>query len=404
MQKIEFDTRDKKPNLYNLLIITGIVFAAAGWLLLDEKTNAAAVSMILECYFVIALVLLISAFVRQLQYNPYSYNTIMYTGFALFVVFVLIVDTVLTVRTLRNPGLYFETDLIDWMVSSTAAYILVTFPFILVFSVFLCLSNVFLIRREGKRVVNILGIVFSVLLVGGALLILGQDLFLPAVRLNTTVWQIIMNILASVYFYLECMLVGAVIAGLITAGYEPEPDKDFMIILGCGLKKDGTPTPLLQGRIDRALRFYRDQKEQTGKDLTFVVSGGKGPDEVIAESASMKQYLISQGIPEQQIIEENQSSSTLENMTFSKDRILETGQTGKIAFATTNYHVFRSGLCARRVKMRALGVGAKTKWYFWPNAWVREFAGLLTEHRGKQALVLGGLVLINIVLTLYSMA
>ncbi len=199
------------------------------------------------------------------------------------------------------------------------------------------------------------------------------------------------------------MLVGAVIAGLITAGYMPKPDKDFMIILGCGLKKDGTPTPLLQGRIDRALRFYRDQKAQTGKDLTFIVSGGKGPDEVIAESASMKQYLLSQGIPEQQIIEENQSSSTLENMKFSKDRILETGQAGKIAFATTNYHVFRSGLCARRVKMRALGVGAKTKWYFWPNAWVREFAGLLTEHRGKQALVLGGLVLINIVLTLYSM-
>ena len=118
----------------------------------------------------------------------------------------------------------------------------------------------------------------------------------------------------------------------------------------------------------------------------------------------MKQYLISQGIPEHQIIEEDQSSSTLENMKFSKEKILETGSAGTIAFATTNYHVFRSGLCARRVKMRALGIGAKTKWYFWPNAWVREFVGLLTEHRGKQALVLGGLVLINIVFTLYSMS
>ena len=30
MRMIEFDTRDKKPNLYNLLIITGIVFAVVG--------------------------------------------------------------------------------------------------------------------------------------------------------------------------------------------------------------------------------------------------------------------------------------------------------------------------------------------------------------------------------------
>lgn len=401
---IAFDTRDKKPTLYNLLALSVIVFAVVGWLLLDGKRNTVAVSTILELYFAAALVMLIAAFIKQLQYNPYSYNTIMYTGFALFVAFVLLVDTVLTVRTIRNPGVYHETDLIDWMVGSPKAYILATFPVIVIFSAFLCLSNVFLIRREGRRLVNILGIIFSFLLTGGALLILGLDIFLPPGRQGDVRWQICINVLAAVYFYLECMLIGAVAAGLLTAGYVPEPDRDFMIILGCGLNKDGTPTPLLKGRIDRALRFYHEQKAKTGKELTFVVSGGQGPNEVIAESTSMKQYLLSQGIPEQMIIEENQSSSTYENMKYSKARILETGTDGKIAFATTNYHVFRSGLCARRVKMRALGVGARTKWYFWPNAWVREFVGLLTEHRGKQALVLGGLVLINILLTLYSLA
>lgn len=384
---IRFDTRDKKPTLYSLLILTGIVFAVVGVLLLDDRANAVIVSTVLVLYLVAALVLLVSALVKQLQYNPYSYNTIMYVGFALFVLFVLIVDTVLAVRTIRSPGVYHETDLIDWMVSSTATYILLTFPFIVAFSVFLTVSNIFLIRCEGKRVVNILGIVFSLLLTGGAMMIVYLNISLS--NRAGVAWHMVINILASVYFYLECMLVGAIAAGLIAAGYKPEPDKDFMIILGCGLKKDGTPTPLLQGRIDRALRFYHEQKEQTGKELTFVVSGGKGSDEVIAESASMKQYLLEQGIPEERIIEEGMSASTLENMEFSKDKITATGVDGKIIFSTTNYHVFRSGLCARRVKMRAVGVGAKTKWYFWPNAWVREFAGLLTEHRGKQALVLG---------------
>ena len=65
---------------------------------------------------------------------------------------------------------------------------------------------------------------------------------------------------------------------------------------------------------------------------------------------------------------------------------------GKIAFSTTNYHVFRGGLLARRVKMRAVGMGAETKWYFRPNASVREFVGLLTEHKLKQAVIFGSLM------------
>ena len=159
------------------------------------------------------------------------------------------------------------------------------------------------------------------------------------------------------------------------------------------MRKDGTPTPLLAGRIERALKFYREQIEKTGKAPVLVPSGGQGPNEVISESDSMKAYLLKQGIPEEHILQEDQSKSTYENMLFSKREMEKAGVTGNVAFATTNYHVFRSGLMARRVKMRAIGMGAKTKWYFWPNAAVREFVGILTDHRLKQALILGGLVL-----------
>ncbi|MBQ5535329.1 MAG: YdcF family protein, partial [Oscillospiraceae bacterium] len=212
--------------------------------------------------------------------------------------------------------------------------------------------------------------------------------------------DLIANTFAAVYLYFECMLIGVIIANVIVVHYEPEKDKDFLIILGCGLRKDGTPTPLLRGRIDRALSFYRQQKAETGKELIFVTSGGQGPNEVISESASMKRYLIEQGIPAEQIVEEDRSTDTFENMKFSREKIRAINPNGKVAFATTNYHVFRSGLFARRVKMRAVGMGAKTKWYFWPNAAVREFVGLLTEHRGKQALILGGMIALYIALTL----
>ena len=71
-----------------------------------------------------------------------------------------------------------------------------------------------------------------------------------------------------------------------------------------------------------------------------------------------------------------------------------------MAYSTTNYHVFRAGLMARRVKMRAQGMGAKTKWYFWPNANVREFVGILAEDRLKQAIIICSMVAIYAALTL----
>ena len=212
--------------------------------------------------------------------------------------------------------------------------------------------------------------------------------------------DLIVNTASAIFLYFECMLIGTIVADAIAAQYEPKKDKDFIIILGCGLKKDGTPSPLLKGRIDRALAFANKQKNETGKEPTFITSGGKGLDEAISESASMKRYLIDRGVSEEHIIEEDRSADTFENMKFSKEIILKVNPDAKIAFSTTNYHVFRSGIFARRVKMRAVGMGAKTKWYFWPNAAVREFAGLLTNHRRKQALILGGLIAFYITLTL----
>lgn len=51
-----------------------------------------------------------------------------------------------------------------------------------------------------------------------------------------------------------------------------------------------------------------------------------------------------------------------------------------VLFSTTNYHIFRSGMFAAKAGMHAEGIGAKTKWYFWPNAQMREFIGLLASE------------------------
>ena len=131
-----------------------------------------------------------------------------------------------------------------------------------------------------------------------------------------------------------------------------------------------------------------------------MLSGGQGADEAISEAECMRRYLAEQGVPEERMILEDRSTNTDENMRFSKEKIDAVDPDAKVAFSTTNYHVFRSGIKARRAKMRAQGMGAKTKWYFWPNAAVREFAGLLTQHRIKQGLILLGLAVFYTVLTI----
>ncbi len=84
--------------------------------------------------------------------------------------------------------------------------------------------------------------------------------------------------------------------------YKPAPDMDYIIILGCAIRRDGTPTPLLKGRIMRAFDFEKAQYEKTGKHAKFVPSGGQGSDEVISEAESMKRCLIELGVPDERIV------------------------------------------------------------------------------------------------------
>ena len=397
---MKFDTRDKKPKLYNLLIETVLVAVMTALLIFDgAHKNAVLISIVFDVFFILAVIQLLVAFRRQLQYNPYSYNTIYYMGFAFFLTAVWVMLLYVTYFLISFPEVYDIHNVFHIILNSAKNFMLLSSPFILAFSMALCISNISLIKHEGKRLVNILGIILSVLMVAGA----GLLYFLSyGVKGGGIAFELFVNLYAAVYIYFECMIIGAVIADIIAARHEPEPDRDFVIILGCGIRKDGTPSPILRGRIDRALGFAEKQKKLTGREITFVTSGGQGADETISESESMKRYLVGKGIPAERIITEDRSTDTFENMKFSKEKIWEADPNAKVAFSTTNYHVFRSGLYARRVKMRAVGMGADTKWYFWPNASVREFVGLLTEHRLKQALIFGAIIAAYIVITILT--
>ena len=358
------------------------------------------------CYIVflsLMVVMLLAAGLKQHRVNPYSYNIIYYRGFALFFLILLFSCIRYCIGIFRLPDAFSSYDIIWFIADSAITYLFTSLGIVLIVSAWLCVSNIALIRHEGKRLVNVLGIILAFLMSGGLLLLIyiSSRPFTVPPKYQMAV-HLALNLCAVLYLYLESMLIGSFLAVFLAAHYEPDPDKDFVIVLGCRIRKDGSPTPLLRGRIERAVGFCEKQKEATGRAPLIITSGGKGPDEVISESASMKQYLLEQGIDEGQIVEEDQSVNTWQNMVFSKEKIEAVNPDAKVAFSTTSYHVFRSGLYARRVNMPATGMGQPTKWWFWPNATVREFVGLMTEHKGRQALILGSFVVIATGLTILS--
>ena len=282
---------------------------------------------------------------------------------------------------------------------------LISFPVIFIFAVMITISNIGLLHKEGKSPSNALGILLSIVLIAGLVIIAFMVMTTPnlfAMDLKDSALVAARGVISSVFFYFVCNLFSTLLHCQLAGCHKPAFDKQYVIILGCGIRDDGTLFPLLQGRADRALSFYHAQEKATGTPPVLVPSGGQGPDECMPEGEAIKNYLISMGIPESQILPETRSVNTLQNMQFSR-KVIEDNLKGtkdsndtfaeKVAFSTTNFHVFRSGILAYDAGMNADGMGAKTKWYFWPNALIREFIGMLVRHWKLHAAILFVIIL-----------
>ena len=159
------DTRDKKPKLYCLLAQAVIILGIVSLLLyVDADRYAALSSGLIALLALLAIVQFVITFFRQISYNPYSYNTIIYMGFALFFVTVMIMELYIMNDLIRFPSdNSFKKSLLI-LLTSARNFVAFSTPFVIVFALALCISNISLIKHEGKRVVNILGIILSFLM------------------------------------------------------------------------------------------------------------------------------------------------------------------------------------------------------------------------------------------------
>ena len=317
----------------------------------------------------------------------YDYGTIYYAGFSLFSLASGLGMLNITLSHLLHPETYSMYEAYYAISGASTQFMRITMPLMLIFAAAMAVSNIALLRHERPRIQNVLGLLVSILLVIGELI--GRFLLFRDFSGSETAYRIdntLQNTYATVFIYFQCMLTGAVICGFTAAFRTPAPDKDFIIILGCWFRPDGSLPPLLRGRADKALEFWTKQKEKTGKEARFIPSGGQGSNEPMPEGEAIRQYLLSRGIEDRLILPEDRAVNTYENMANSREIIRETAPQGKTVFATSSYHVFRSGLWARQAGLSAEGLGSRTKWWFWPNAFMRETAGLLRK-RWKQELL-----------------
>ena len=165
---------------------------------------------------------------------------------------------------------------------------------------------------------------------------------------------------------------------------------DAVIIHGCALIRGDQVSRILARRLDLALKLYRRSK---GKAL-LIVSGGQGSDETVSEAAAMRDYLLEKGVSAEQILLEDQSHSTKENLSFSARILAERGAGGRVALVTSDYHVFRCLWIAKELAFRCKGFGAPVAAYYWPSAVIREFVAVYSRKRYFIAAFLGYLLLV----------
>ncbi len=155
--------------------------------------------------------------------------------------------------------------------------------------------------------------------------------------------------------------------------YEPEPGgMDWVIVLGCGIKPDATPTWALANRLDAALAWYRAHP-----GTRLVVSGGQGANEPEPEALTMARYLTERGVPPADVLVEDRSTSTMENFAYSIGVMRAAGWEGSaVLFATNDFHLFRARMLAARNGLEAYGIAAPTPPVIRLNVYLREFFAL----------------------------
>lgn len=128
---------------------------------------------------------------------------------------------------------------------------------------------------------------------------------------------------------------------------------DCILVLGAGLRPDGSPNLMLRDRLDKGLALYF-----AGAAPKLLLSGDNGQEQY-DEVNAMKQYVLDAGVPAEDIFLDHAGFSTYESMYRARD-IFKAEQ---VIVITQKYHQYRAIYAARKLGVEAYGVSAVQKAY-----------------------------------------
>ncbi|BDR58791.1 hypothetical protein XA3_12320 [Xylocopilactobacillus apicola] len=166
----------------------------------------------------------------------------------------------------------------------------------------------------------------------------------------------------------------------------------WFVCLGAGLLDGRFVGKLLANRIKTAV-----SQAEKSKDLTPVIifSGGQGANELVSEASAMQKYAVEDlKFPLSCTLMEDRSRSTKENLLFSAKLV----EGDSFIFCTSDYHVFRAALLAKKLGFNANGIGCKTSFCYRTIAFLREYVGVLALNKKRHLIILGLFLLISIIL------
>lgn len=176
------------------------------------------------------------------------------------------------------------------------------------------------------------------------------------------------------------------------------PGIDYVIVLGAKVRADGMSKTLMM-RLDKAAEYISENP-----DTILVLSGGQGTDEPCPEAEAMYKYLLEKGVPAKQMLLETASTSTLENIAYSKLLIEQDREAKKNVFSrppladndviliapdkpiqigiiTNNFHLYRARQIARKRSIeQAAGIAAGTDPVLLLHLSVRECIAILKDR------------------------
>lgn len=143
---------------------------------------------------------------------------------------------------------------------------------------------------------------------------------------------------------------------------------DYIVILGAGIRR-GKPSPMLEDRLKIGISLYKE-----GISNKILITGDHENDDY-DEVTVMKNYLLEQGIPEDDIVSDNFGISTYDSIY----RVKEVYKANKVVIVSQKYHLYRALLLSNNLNLESYGVEANLRYYYGQG--YREIREILARNK-----------------------